>query len=337
MNQETTYWGIHAGRLGEAESIFLKENVIAIGWKKMGDLSPFKNRDDFKERYQEVYPEARGGTIPGHAGVMYRFVHEIKRGDIVIFPRKLEREVVIGEVVGEYQYEEDSPYPHRRKVKWMKHHLRTSFSQGALYEIGSAITLFQVKNFAEEFAAALEGKEPEREVLEEQEEIVGPAADDIEQLSRDFVLKQINKRLKGHELTEFVAHLLNIMGYRTEVSVPGPDRGIDIVAHKDDLGVEKPVIKVQVKSSYSQVNEASVSELYGKVSEREFALFVALGDFNKRARDFAFGKHNLKLLNGNDLVDMVYRYYDSLDSKYKGIIPLRRVYIPETLLDDFEQ
>jgi len=30
-NEEKTLWGIHAGRLGVADSLFLKKNVIAIG------------------------------------------------------------------------------------------------------------------------------------------------------------------------------------------------------------------------------------------------------------------------------------------------------------------
>jgi restriction system protein len=81
------------------------------------------------------------------------------------------------------------------------------------------------------------------------------------------------------------------------------------------------------------VNEATVSELSGKVSEKDFGLFVSSGGFNKRARDFAFSKRNLKLIDGDDLVALVYKYYPQLDAKYKGIIPLRSVYIPETLTE----
>jgi len=57
------------------------------------------------------------------------------------------------------------------------------------------------------------------------------------------------------------------MGYKTKVSEPGPDRGIDILAHKHDLGVTPPTIIVQVKSGEGEVNEATVSELSGKVSD----------------------------------------------------------------------
>jgi len=195
------------------------------------------------------------------------------------------------------------------------------------------MSFFQVKNYADEFQAALEGKAAPAPSAEEEDEAISFVADDIERQSRDFVLKQIHQKLKGHGLAEFVGHLLNLMGYKTRVSEPGPDRGIDIVAHKDDLGVTPPTIIVQVKSGEGDVNEAAVSELSGKVSEKDFGLFVSAAGFNKRARDFAFPKRNLKLIDGDELVELVYKYYPQLDAKYKGMIPLRSVYIPETLTE----
>jgi restriction system protein len=33
-NKEITVWGIHAGRTGDAYTLFLKKNVIAIGWER---------------------------------------------------------------------------------------------------------------------------------------------------------------------------------------------------------------------------------------------------------------------------------------------------------------
>ena len=39
---DTNLWGIHAGKTGDADSLFLKKNCIAVGWAKMGDLSTLK-------------------------------------------------------------------------------------------------------------------------------------------------------------------------------------------------------------------------------------------------------------------------------------------------------
>ena len=63
---EVNIWGIHAGNTGDADTLFLKKNCIAVGWTKMGDLSSLKaDRDTFKSRVAEVYPEKkpeRGGV-----------------------------------------------------------------------------------------------------------------------------------------------------------------------------------------------------------------------------------------------------------------------------------
>ena len=35
----TPIWGIHAGKTGDAASLFLSKNCVALGWHSMGDLS----------------------------------------------------------------------------------------------------------------------------------------------------------------------------------------------------------------------------------------------------------------------------------------------------------
>jgi restriction system protein len=156
-------------------------------------------------------------------------------------------------------------------------------------------------------------------------------AEEIEQTTRDFILKRLAQELKGHPLAEFVAHLLNAMGYRTRVSPEGPDGGIDIVAHKDELGFEPPIVKVQVKSGEGSVGDPVVSALYGKVEAQEFGLLVTLGSITHQARSFARSKSNLRLIDGQEFVDLVLIHYDQFDSRYKGLLPLKRVYVPAPL------
>ena len=79
---------------------------------------------------------------------------------MIVYPSKRDKQVHLGTVTGEYAYKTkpESNYPHHRSVKWLKTIPCTHFSQGALYEIGSAMSFFQVKNYAEEFYAAVKGK-----------------------------------------------------------------------------------------------------------------------------------------------------------------------------------
>jgi len=331
--ESAVFWGIHAGKRGEADSLFLKGQCIAVGRPKVGDLSAIpSDREAFKAKVADAYPEVKQGAIPVYAGYLFRFIHEMKPGDIIVYPSKIDRHVHLGEVEGDYQYDEakDPAHPNRRSVKWHRAFPRTTFTQGALYEIGSALTLFQVKNYADEFQTALEGKELPP-VSVEDDETVALVADEIEQNTRDYVVKRLAKELKGHPLEEFIAHLLGAMGYRTRVSPEGVDGGIDILAHKDELGFEPPIIKVQVKSTEGSVGDPVVSALYGKVSANEFGLLVTLGTFTSQAKSFARGKSNLRLIDGEELVDLVLQHYEQFDSRYKGLLPLKKVYVPEPL------
>lgn len=333
MNTESTLWGIHAGRTGDADTFFLKKNRIALGWEKMGDLSILAaNREAFKDAVAKVFPAYAQGRIPNNAGQLFRFVHEMQVGDLVAYPSKRDRRIHLGRISGGYVYDSKSEpgYPHTRSVQWLKDVPRTYFSQGALYEIGSAMSLFSIKNYADEFRAAIEGTTKAPAPVAGDETVAAVAAD-IEETTQDFVLKQLAQELKGHPFAAFVGHLLNTMGYRTRVSPEGPDGGIDIVAHRDELGFEPPIIKVQVKSTEGTTGDPEVSALYGKVGPGEHGLFVALGSFSTKAIAFAKSKSNLRLIGGEDLVELIFSHYDKFDSRYKALIPLKRVFVPESV------
>ncbi len=337
-NKEITVWGIHAGKTGDAETLFLKKNFVALGWEKLGNPSTYKpNREFFKIKMAEAYPEMKLGALPVAAGQVFRFIHELKIGDVVVYPSKNDRQIHIGLVEGEYKYDPSlgGSYPNLRKVKWSKSIPRTSFTQGALYEIGSAMAFFQVKTYADEFLGALEGEISSIESVSE-DETVAYVVSDIQQNTRDFILKRLSQQLKGHPFSHFVAHLLERMGYQTRVSAEGPDGGIDIIAHKDELGFEPPIIKVQVKSRDGNTTDQEVSALYGKIASGEFGLFIGLGSFTKPAKNFAASKSNLRLIDGDELVELVLQHYEEFDSRYKGLLLLKRVYIPETLEDTEE-
>ena len=143
---ESTIWGIHGGRTGDADSLFLRKNYVAIGWDKMGDLSKLPaDREAFKARVAEVYPEKKPGAIPNNAGQIYRFAHEIKPADIIVYPSQRDHQVHLGKIEGDYQFNSilEPGYPHLRAVKWLKTVPRTQFTQGALYEIGSAMSCWE--------------------------------------------------------------------------------------------------------------------------------------------------------------------------------------------------
>lgn len=333
-NNETTVWGIHAGKTGDAENLFFKHQYIAIGWANVGDLSRLPaDREAYKSILAASYPDFKPGSIPVSAGQLFRFVNEMKEGDLVAYPSKRDRQVHIAKIVGPYKYDPsfEQGYPNLRKVTWLKSVPRTSFTQGALYEIGSALSLFQIKTYSEEFIEAIEGDVAP--VPGKKDDTISLVADEIEEITRDFILKQLSQELKGHPLEHFVAHLLNCMGYRTRVAKEGADGGIDIIAHKDELGFEPPIIKVQVKARNGTVSDQEVSALIGNTSANEFGLFVTLGIFSNQAINRAKSKPNIRLIDGDELVNLIFQHYEQFDSSYKGLLSLKKVYVPEPLDD----
>jgi restriction system protein len=160
------------------------------------------------------------------------------------------------------------------------------------------------------------------------DETVASVSAATKQTTRDFIRKQIALELKGHPFAHFVAQLLQTMGYRTRVSPEGADGGIDIVAHRDELGLEPPIIKVQVKSSEGSISGPTISEFIGNVGQGEHGLFVALGSYTSQAKTKAEAGR-IRLIDGEEIVDLVLAHYEDLDSRYRGLIPLKRMYVPE--------
>lgn len=322
-NEEKRIWGIHT----KDDNLFLKDNLIAISWREMGDLSKIEsNRDAFKEKYTATYPDAKKGSIATGAGMLYRFCHEAQVGDYVVFPSKINREVNIGVVEGAYIYDSSQlDYVQTRKVKWLKHLPRTAFSQGALYEIGSAMSFFTVKNYADEFMAVLDKDFKKNDSSDTEDESVGATAEDIIESTKDFILKELRRQLKGYDLENFVADLLRAMGYRTKVSPQGGDSGIDITAYKDEL---PPRILVQIKSQNGDINETTIQSLKGAMREGDYGLFVTLSNYTKNAQKYLESIPIIRGINGTELVELILKYYDDLSEEYRRMIPLKMVYIP---------
>ncbi len=328
---------MRAGAGGEADSVFLKNNQIAVGSVEMGPEAKElpAARAAFKEAFARANPQARPSSIPVCAGQLFRFVHELSIGDLIIYPRKCDRTLRWGEVVGPYVYDTDlnADFAHRRGVRWLEQRSRDSFSQGALYEIGSVLTLFEVKTFADEFmtqfSGALQRVEPADDRADETESVV---LRDIAETTKDFISKRLKVDLKGYAMEPFVADLFRAMGYRAQASQRMRDDGVDVVAHRDELGIEPPILKIQVKAQIANIGADVVKAFYAMVHERDVGIFITTGGYTAAAIDFARAKANLKLLDGIAFVDLIQKYYDMLDLKYRQQIPLRRVLVPDVAI-----
>lgn len=325
----TVLWGIHSGFAAD----LVDGGYISIGWEELGDPTEIgPDRERLKARLAVAFPSAKPGALPVWAGVITRFVHEIQPGDLVVLPNKADRTLAFGEVTsGYYREPEAEVHPSRRRVRWIHAGVpRDDFSQGALYEIGSAITLFKVRRHASEFLAFLEGQPAAAtdEPTEADAELAAdePNADRVDAYSRDFVIDTL-RRMDPHRFERFTAGLLRAMGYRANATRPSADGGVDVIASRDPLAIEPPVIKVQCKRTVNTIGAPDVQKLAGALAHggSELGLFVTLGAYSNEALHLERTRQDLRLVNGNQLVDLVFEHYVELDPEWKAALPLRPV------------
>lgn len=332
------YWGIHNDR----PDLDLVENgFVSIGWPRIGDISLLgDDREVLKARVLHTYPDAKPGAIPVWAGILRRFAFEMQVGDMVVYPHKPDSTVNIGRVTGGYEYDASAAeHPHHRQVEWLRTHVpRTTFTQAARNEIGSAVTMFSVKNNVAEFRDFMAGKltppataaaadESIEDAVEQASQAI--TAERIEQHTRDFIISTLMTEIDHYEFEEFVADLLIAMGYKARVTQKSGDGGIDVVAHRDQLGLEPPLIKVQCKHTEGSRGGPDVQQLTGTLAPggAELGLFVTLGSYSKDARGLERTRSDLRLVSGDDVVDLIAAHYDQLDSKWQRLLPLRRVLV----------
>lgn len=277
--------------------------------------------------------------MPVTAGIIFRFAHIVEAGHYVIYPPKHNGQVNIGGFTGETKRVEMGDdgleqLTHRRGVTCLGSFPRSDFSQAALYEIGSFITLFSVTKHSGEFLAKINAAgavETVDDQTPDDNQVTQKVSQQAEQTTHDFVIKRIHGGLSGYEFEEFTAHLLECMGYTARVSDKSGDGGVDVIAHTDELGFQPPIIKVQCKRQTDQVGEPAANQLLGTLGDGEFGLFVSLGSYSRPARLLERNRSKLRLIDGEELVDLIFEHYDRMSARYRTLIPLRKIYVPDVI------
>jgi restriction system protein len=163
------------------------------------------------------------------------------------------------------------------------------------------------------------------------EEMPSKEADMLEE-AEEAAWAQIEEFVQGmnpYDLQKLVAALLRAMGYHVSWSAPpGPDKGIDILAHNDPLGTSAPRIKVQVKRRADKVNVDGLRAFMALLGEQDVGIFVSTGGFTSDAESEARTKETRKLtlVDLEKLVDLWVQHYDKVAESDKRLLPLKPVY-----------
>jgi restriction system protein len=332
MSQPKHAWMVRSGNDNQLVDQVESKSAVAIGWAAMGDLSDLKSREDFKARYQNAYPEHSSTRVAVNAGQIYRFCREIKPGDYILTYDKAARELLVGIVEGSYAHlpELFSPeYPNVHRVQWMKRTSRDAYTIAARNSMGSVLTVFQIDDYIGEIYTLVTDTTPVAQTEQIVEATETPPFYEETKAKADELIADLVSQLDPYDFQDLVAAVLRAMGFRAVSSKPGRDQGIDIVAHPDYLGFERPRIKVQVKHRDSAAGGPEMRSFFGTLRAGENGLFVSTGGFTRDAQiEAERAREPVTCLDRDGFIRLMLEHYEALEPEFKAQIPLRRMWVP---------
>lgn len=332
----TPCWMVRAAGGTQSEA-FAEKGCVALGWPAVGDLSDAKDREQIRDRIGRTYPEYGRGKLAGIVGMLHRFRCVLQRGDAVVTYDPATREYFVGEIESDYVFDptvlggSGEQYPHLRRVAWKRRVSRDSLSAASRNVLGGTLSLFALP---EETVADLAGslpEAPERQTTEADEEREALVQTKEDAVARAFeLIKDRIVRLGDSEMEELVAAILRAMGYKARVSPTGPDRGVDVFASPDGLGLEVPRIKAEVKHrARATMGSQDIRSFLGGLREGDRGLFVSTGGFTREAHyEAERSTHPITLVDLDTLASLVVAHYESFDIEARVLLPLVKVLVP---------
>lgn len=323
---------VRAGRGGIYIEDFEK-GYTAIGWSQLGDLTQYSKSDSLRQKYIEVYGNDKPSATANAVAMILKFRDQITAGDHIVSYNPETREYLVGIDKGQYLYQTGTvgDYANLRAVKWLGKVSRDQLPQKAKNSLGSTLTLFSInQEIIDTFIAVLEHKSPE--VLISDTDL---ADTEMKQL-KDETVAQSHELIKDKivallpdEMEELVASILRAMGYKAKVSPKGPDRGVDVIASPDGLGLTQPRIKAEVKHRNGSMGAPAIRSFIGALREGDSGLFISTGGFTREARyEAERSTFSLTLVDLDDLADLIVSHYQNFDLEGRAIVPLVRIYWP---------
>ncbi|MEK3796028.1 restriction endonuclease [Paenibacillus sp. FSL R7-0204] len=335
-------WLVRAGESAYLIDEFKGKNAVAIGWEELGNINAVKTLQEMKKLLKVKYPEYKDGKINITAGQIFRFVSDFKIDDLVITYNPEERLYYIGKIHSNYEYKPGyiTDQPHIRRVNWEGTVSRDVLSASARNTLGSIMTIIAIPNDVQKellkqmVTGQMEGNQPSHPLdfvqveTEEEAEELDQIKDDVIEKSNEFIKDKIAK-LSWEQMEEFVAGVLRGMGYKTRITPKGPDRGRDILASPDGLGLEEPRIIAEVKHRKERMGANEIRSFTGGLRGKDRGIYMSSGGFTKEAK-YEADRSNIPitLIDLNLLAELVTQYYDQFDSETRTLVPLRKIYWP---------
>jgi len=331
-------WMVRAGSGSYLIDEFLNNNLISIGWNDIGRIKKNSSYLELRKKFEDVYPEDSDGRVNQCMGQIWRFYNEFSVGDKVVTYDSSTREYYLGEIISDYKFNDKYEHRHYREVKWQEAPTERDVLQAdTKNRLGSILTIF---NLSEEIWEDLLKNNPaylSEEEIKEIEEVqqkfeqaeLERLKNEVMSSSQEFI-KDIISSLSWQDIEKLVAGLLRVLGYKTRFTSRGSDLGSDIIASPDELGLEDPKIKVEVKKrGKDKISAPDIRNFIGGLRGHHKGIFVTTSGFSKEAiYEAERANFSITLIDSDWLVELIVSNYENLDQETKALVPLRRIYWP---------
>ncbi|MCB2293967.1 hypothetical protein LGK95_10595 [Clostridium algoriphilum] len=175
---------------------YLENDIIAIGWGKLLDLTSMPKSEIFTELSRNNY-SCSNVTL----GVINHFVNNIQVDDLCIIPYG--DKIYIAKVTGPYYYDAtkvEDGYPHQRKVEFInkeKPISRTSLPDAVRKSLGAQNYVAHLRHGIDEFKSFLFETEPASENINLQENLKKMLPKAIENIKNAMDCDDVQRRFNA--------------------------------------------------------------------------------------------------------------------------------------------
>jgi predicted Mrr-cat superfamily restriction endonuclease len=297
----------HINRVKE----FLKDDIVAIGWPKLGNLEKHSKRSEIKKLLRKQYPKTSNQSIGQKAGIIYRFRSEIEKGDYIVMPDG--PIIYIGKIKdNKYGFKENllqEGYPNHRNIEWLfdKKGIKRNFLYGRVFD--------SLKGRQTVFSISLEDIS---EIVKNKEHLFNenPYVD----LKRKYIERLQSGKISGLNSSTFedaVSILLSEYFPGLERQSTGNSKTGDT-----DLKTELPgniVVRIQVKYFYKsgpKLDKSVVDQLANSMDDSDIGIIVTSDEVSESSENYAdLIENNIGFIDGVEFVDLLFESLNEIDEK----------------------
>ena len=320
-------------------SVFFKNSVIAVGWSRV-NFSKYEDDDLLEKAVREsYYQEKYSSSISKKLNEVKRF-KLIKDGDYILVPYY--NYVVIAKATSEEKYSDEDKSQDLSNQKIVRYRLvddnerlmipRNELSEGLQRRIrvrGSTVS--NLCEFSEEIEQLFKHKEG----INYSNKMIEQETAQTEQFKKDLLnrIQEGNTYLQtgGYGFEELICELMICAGYEAKILPRNSglkDGDVDIIAEINHFIPQKFLI--QVKHHDNVTGLEGVNQIIGALKEDKYEGFqgvviTSADSFSDDAKKKA-DENDIKLIDGNEVVDLIFDNLSSLkwDTKKKlgiSIVP----------------